>query len=40
MDFLRDFPSDEVARSLKEVKLPPLVHPETLLAAAKRCTKT
>lgn len=23
--------------SLKEVKLPPLVHPETLLAAAKRC---
>ena len=25
------------ARSLKEVKLPPLVHPETLLAAAKRC---
>ena len=26
------------ARSLKEVKLPPLVHPETLWAAAKRCT--
>lgn len=23
--------------SLKEVKLPPLVHPDTLLAAAKRC---
>ena len=24
-------------RSFKEVKLPPLVHPETLVAAAKRC---